>query len=129
MSLITKELSVTTTGSAGSALGSSSVAVPLSELVAVHIDYHASAPAGTTDLTISTPAPSPGTAVALTILTLTNTVTDGWFYPRVQDHDNVGAAITGSYSEPPVHGGSLLVSIAQSDALTNAAVVTFLLRV
>ncbi len=116
-------VNVSTTGSAGSATGSAVLALPLSELVALHLDYHASAPA-TTDVTIS----SPGNPLALTILTRTSSKTDGWFYPRVNDHDNAGAAITGSYSDPVVHG-NLLVSIAEADTLTDCLVVTVYIRV
>lgn len=117
------ELAVSTVGVAGSATGSGIVSVPLSELVAVHADYHASAPA-TTDLTIK----SPGDPASVTILTLTNGNTDGWYYPKVQKHDNVGAAITGDYADPPVHG-NLLAELAQCDPLSNAVVLTFYLRV
>ena len=123
MSVEKHELKVSTTGSAGAASGSSVLAVPLSELVAVHVDYHASVPA-TTDLTLK----SPGNPASVTLLTLTNVNSDGWYYPKVQKHDNAGAAITGDYADPVVHG-NLSCDLAQCDALTNAVVLTVYLRV
>ena len=123
MSIEKHEIAVSTTGSAGSAAGSTVRALPQSTLVAIYFDFHASAPS-TTDTIVS----APGNPAALTILTLTNVNTDGWYYPRVQDHDNAGAAVTGSYSEPPIHGGNLDITLAQADALTNAVVATVLIR-
>ena len=123
MSIEKHEIKISTTGSAGSASGSAILALPLCELVAVYLNYHASAPA-TTDVTIS----SPGNPAALTILTRSNSATDGWFYPHVNDHDNAAAAVTGSYSDPVVHG-NLLIEVAQADALTDCLVLTTYVRV
>lgn len=123
MTIEKHELKVSTTGSAGSATGSAVLSVPLSELLAVYVDYHASAPA-TTDLTLS----SPGNPAAVTILTLTNVNTDGWYYPKVQKHDNTGSAITGDYANPIIHG-NILLDIAQGDALTDIVVLTVYLKV
>jgi hypothetical protein len=117
------QLAISTVGNAGAATGSAVLALPPSELVAVYLDYHNSAPA-TTDVTIT----SPGNPASLTILTRSNSATDGWFYPKVQDHDNVAAAVVGSYSDPPIHG-NIQIDLAQSDALTNALVATLLVRV
>ena len=116
------QLKVSTTGSDGVATGSSGVSVPPSELVAVYLDYNGLAPA-TTDVTIT----SPGNPASLTILTRSNSATDGWFYPKVQNHDNVAAAVTGSYSDPPIHG-SIQIDLAQCDALTDALVATVYIR-
>lgn len=115
-------LKVSTTGSAGSAAGSAALAVPLSELVAIYADYHASAPS-TTDLTIT----SPGNPAAQTVLTLTNNKTDGWYYPRQQKCDNAGNLITGDYDKF-VLNGNLLASLAQCDALTDAVTLTIYVR-
>jgi hypothetical protein len=117
------QLAISTVGTAGNATGSGVLAVAPSELVAVYLDYHASAPA-TTDVTIT----SPGNPASLTILTRSNSATDGWFYPKVQDHDNVAAAVVGSYSDPPIHA-NIQISIAECDALTNALVATLLVRI
>ena len=123
MTIEKHELKVSTTGSAGSASGSSVLAVPLSELVACYVDYHGSAPS-TTDLTLK----SPGNPVSVTLMTLTNTNTDAWKYPTVNLHDNVGAAVTGAYAAPVVHG-NITADLAQCDALTDAVVLTIYLRV
>ncbi len=123
MTIQKHELKVSTTGSAGTATGSSVLALPISELVAIYVDYHASAPS-TTDLTLT----SPGNPASVTILTLTNVNTDGWYYPKVQKHDNAGAAITGDYADPPIHG-NLQIDLAQADALTDAVVTTVYVRV
>ncbi len=123
MTIQKHELKISTTGSAGTATGSAVLALPLSELVAIYLDYHASAPS-TTDLTLT----SPGNPASLTVLTLSNNATDGWYYPRVQDHDNTGSAVTGSYSDPPIHG-NLQADLAQADALTDCLVITVYVRV
>lgn len=123
MAIEKHELKVSTTGVAGSASGSSILAVPLSELVGVYVDFHGSAPA-TTDLTLK----SPGNPASVTLMTLTNTNTDAWKYPKVQKHDNIGAAIVGDYADPIIHG-NLQADLAQCDALTDAVVLTVYLRV
>lgn len=116
-------IKVSTTGSSGSATGSLVTALPYSELLAVYCDFHASAP-GTTDTTIS----SPGDPVAVTILTITNSATDAWFYPTHQMDDSSGSAITGAYIPAIVHG-NLLVELAGCDALTDALVLTAYVRI
>lgn len=117
------QVKVSTTGSAGSASGSAVLALPLCELVAVYLDYHASAPA-TTDVTIT----SPGNPAAVTILTRSNSATDGWFYPSINLHDNTAAAVTGAYAAPPIHG-NLSVSVAQADALTDCVILDVYVRI
>ncbi len=116
-------LKVTTVGSAASAVGSGSLALPLGKLVAIYLNYHASAPA-TTDVTIT----SPGNPATQTFLTVSNNATDGWYFPKEQDMDNTGAAITGSYSDPLVHN-NLLMAVAGSDALTDAVEATVYVEV
>ena len=124
MTIQTHELKVSTTGSAGSASGSGSLALPLCEVVAVHVNFNSSAP-NTTDTTIK----ATGNPLELTILTLSNDNTDKWVYPKTQDHDNAGSAVTGSYSSPVVHNHILTIDLAQCDALTDALVATILIRV
>ena len=114
---------VTTTGSAGSATGNVIIALPMCELVAVYLDFHASAPA-TTDTTITAPGGDPAD---VTVLTVSNSATDAWKYPKVQDHDNTGAAITGAYSDPVIPQ-NLLVALAQCDALTAALTIYVYVR-
>ena len=116
-------IKVSTTGSSGSATGSLVTALPYSELLAARLDFHASAP-GTTDTTLS----SPGGPVSVTLLTVTNSATDAWFYPTHQLDDSSGSAITGAYIPAIIHG-NLLVELAGCDALTDALTMTIFVRV
>ena len=109
---------VSTTGSDASATGSLVTALPYCELLAAHMNFHASAPAST-DTTLS----SPGGPVALTLLTITNSATDAWYYPTHQLDDSSGSAITGAYIPAVIHG-NLLTELAGCDALTDALVMT-----
>ena len=114
---------VSTTGSDASATGSLVTALPYCELLAAHMNFHASAPAST-DTTLS----SPGGPVALTLLTITNSATDAWYYPTHQLDDSSGSAITGAYIPAVIHG-NLLTELAGCDALTDALVMTIFVRV
>ena len=116
-------IKVSTTGSDASATGSRVVPLPYCEIIAARMDFHASAP-GTTDTTLS----SPGDPVSVTLLTVTNSATDAWYYPSIQLDDNSGSAITGAYVPAIVHG-NLLVELAGSDALTDALTLTLFVRV
>lgn len=115
-------IKVSTTGSSGSATGSLVTALPYCELLATRLDFHASAP-GTTDTTLS----SPGGPVSVTLLTVTNSATDAWFYPTHQLDDSSGSAITGAYIPAVIHG-NLLVELAGCDALTDALTMTIFVR-
>jgi hypothetical protein len=114
-------LSVTTTGGDGSATGNSTTeAIVRGKLHAVYLDYHASAP-NTTDVTVAIVE-----AQAVTLLTVSNNATDGWYLPRGQVCSTAAAGLTydGTYTvcEPfPVTGG-LKVSVAGCNALTGAVV-------
>ena len=112
-----------TTGSSGSATGSLVTALPPCELLAVYMNFHASAPAST-DTTLS----SPGDPVAVTLLTVTNSATDAWYYPSIQMDDNSGSAITGAYVPGLIHG-NLLTELAGCDALTDALVMSIFVRI
>lgn len=116
-------IKVSTTGSDASATGSLVTPLPYSELLAVYVNFHASAPAST-DTTIS----SPGDPVAVTLLTITNSATDAWYYPTHQLDDASGSAITGAYIPAIVHG-NLLVELAGCDALTDAVTISAYVRV
>jgi len=116
-------IKVSTTGSSGSATGSLVTALPPCELLAVYMNFHASAPAST-DTTLS----SPGDPVAVTLLTVTNSATDAWYYPSIQMDDNSGSAITGAYVPGLIHG-NLLTELAGCDALTDALVMSIFVRV
>ena len=87
------------------------------------MDFHGSAP-GTTDTTLS----SPGDPVAVTLLTVTNSATDAWYYPGLQMHDSSASAITGAYVPAFIHG-NLLVELAGCDALTDALTLTIFVEV
>ena len=116
-------IKVSTTGSSGSATGSLVPALPYCELLAARLDFHASAP-GTTDTTLS----SPGGPVSVTLLTITNSATDAWYYPTHQLDDSSGSAITGAYIPAVIHG-NLLTELAGCDALTDALTMTIFVRV
>lgn len=58
-------------------------------VLAVYLDYNIT-PNVATDVTIAT---SGFAAPANTILTVTDSVTDGWFYPRHEIDDEAGAAV------------------------------------
>jgi hypothetical protein len=115
-------VAVTTTGSAGSATGNEDTEYAVNgKLYAVYLDYHASAPGATTDVTITqTEAPSQ------TLLTVTDNATDGWYFPREAVCGNTGTGLTydgtRTVNEAPPVVGYLTVAVAQSNALTNCVV-------
>jgi len=107
-------VNVTTAGSAGSATGEGYTKPVNGFLVGIYFDFHASA-AATTDTTVS------AVTTGLTLLTLTNTVTDAFHVVQKQASDNTGTAISGAYAYLPVEG-EIKIALAQCDALTNALV-------
>jgi hypothetical protein len=118
------KISVTTTGSAGSATGDGYSPSPIcGEIVAIRVDWHASAPA-TSDITIT--FDTDDNHPVITNYAKTDSVTDAWVYPVVQSTDTGGTGVT--WYQHPVGDGRLKVAIAQSDALTNAAVVYVFLK-
>jgi hypothetical protein len=128
MAIDVHKIKVTTTGSAASATGSGSKAVPKGELLSVYLDYHASAPAST-DVILKSKAPSSGTPPDQTIATVSNANTDAWEFPRQQVDNNAGAAVTGAYAPFVIHGGVLEVSITGGDALTDIVTAYCYIRV
>lgn len=124
MSLLVRTVNVTTTGGDGSASGTGATAVPKGcELLAIYLNYHASAP-GTTDVTVT----AAGDPADQTVDVVSNNATDRWEYPRVQVRTNAGALVTGAYDKFVIHNGILTIALAQADALTNALVATCLFR-
>lgn len=107
---------VTTTGSPGSATGSGTVYCQPGELAFVKLDYHASAPGGTTDVTLTQ------TAEPVAILTAANTATDAITCPRLGCVTTANAAITNSHAPLYIHG-PVAVAVAECDALTAAVTV------
>lgn len=88
-------------------------------VMAVHVKYNDSPPAGTTDVTIKTA----GTAIpSLTFLTLTNGATDGWRFPQLLLDDSAGADLTGVYG-PPYIDDYVNVAIAQANDADNVDVI------
>lgn len=83
-------------------------------VVAVYIKYLDSPPGATTDVTIET---SGVNHPAMTILSVANAATDGWFFPKTASHLNTsGAAIADNYVDGvPVHD-TVKVTIAQANA-------------
>ena len=106
MGIRTYKISVTVTGSAGSATGSGTSIYPINgELCGVYIDY-TSQPA-TTDVTITSTNPTQS------LLTISNANTDAWFYPRAVAHGITGSALTW-YDEIPIDA-YVNVAVAQGD--------------
>lgn len=85
------------------------------EILAVHVEYKDSPPAGTTDFTLSDENDPAGES----ILSLTNTATDAKHYPRRAIQDNAGADVTfdgtNEIYEPYVVHGRLKATIAQAN--------------
>lgn len=113
--IVVERVAVTTTGSAGSAVGSASSGVLNGFLLDIYLDFHASAPAGTTDTTVAF-ADRGGNVWAIA-----NSATDVLVAPRVKPVDNANAAITDANDRFAL-SGKLTVSVAQSDALTDCVV-------
>lgn len=117
-------LEATTTGSAGSAAATvvSPVFTNGAEILRAWYDYHASAP-NTTDVTLYE------TALGATLGAIdakANSVTDAVRRPRVSSLQDLAGAdlsaneVTEPYMIPA--GGTVTLTVAQSDALTNAVV-------
>jgi len=113
------KVAVTTTGSAGSASGTGYSGLVNGEIRALYVDYHASAPAGSTDVTIT--VDSDDQHPSIPVYASTNSATDAWVYPTVEQTDTAGAGV--SAYQNVVGQGRLKVVVAQCDALTNAVVV------
>ena len=113
-------LKITTVGSAGSATGSGTISGLRGVLARLIVNWHASAPAGTTDITIV----ETWDGGSRTLYAKTNAVTDVDLVPQVAASDNAGAAISGVYGFIALVGGTITVSVAQTDALTDCVIVT-----
>lgn len=119
MEIVTEKVVVTTTGSAGSATGSTDSETLHGLLLDVYLDYHASAPGATTDVTIAFKTRGGN------VLVVSNSATDGLYHPRAKPVDNANGAITNAHDRFALND-KLTVSVAQSDALT--ACVTAYIR-
>lgn len=116
-------VTVNTTGSAGSALGSASTFAEQGEILGMLINYNATAP-GTTDITISS-QDGDANHIAPSIYAKANSVTDVYIVPGRFAVSNADAALTSDVTPDRMFFGTpLSVSVAQSNALTNAVSVT-----
>lgn len=119
MEIRSQTVSVTTTGSAGSATGSATSDVMHGFLLDVYLNFHASAPGATTDTTIAHVDPAMGN-----VLALTNTATDARYVPRETVHTTAGAVSDPDGYDRIALNGKVTVSVAGSDALTDCVVAT-----
>lgn len=117
---------VTTTGSAGSATGTTDPAVLARPgmIRGAWVDYRGT-PA-TADLVIS----ENRNGTARTLVTFTDQNTDRDFLPMPQGQDAAGANIASQYTVGiPYFGGRLTAAFAQADAAAPAAIVYLLIEV
>ncbi|MBU0495043.1 MAG: hypothetical protein KKA73_14210 [Chloroflexi bacterium] len=115
--LHTATVSATTSGADGSATGSgSSTASVRGHIYAVYLDYPATMTT-TTDVTLYASA-SP----TITVLTRSNSATDGWFYPAVQQTTSAGAG-AGTYDRCPAYGTIALAIDQSTPTLTLTATI------
>ena len=117
-------VAVTTVGGDGVATGTGVTEVVIKgRIVRVDVNFHASAPGGTTDLTLA----QTNEDQAANIVSLTDTATNVTIYPTVQLTDNGGTGRTLEGSEPLVDyypvSDTLTATVAQSNALTDAVVL------
>jgi hypothetical protein len=112
-------------GSAGSATATGYSAPVAGKVLAVHVDYVDSPPAGTTDFTLSDEDDPASEA----IISLSNTATDIKIYPRRVTEKNDGTDIlytTGEeVYEPYVVHGRLEATIAQANAGDSVTVTVW----
>jgi len=108
-------------GANGSATSSITTGQSISgRILGVYVKYNDSPPAGTTTATVATNNVNyPGQ----TIISIVNSATSGWFFPRVAVHSNAGAAVTYDGTRPiyeaqPVHD-NLKITISGANAADN----------
>lgn len=124
MSYTTVQLKATTVGGAGAAVGSARKGISPTKLVGIQINYHGSAP-GTTDIVLKNVLGG----VESTLLTKANNATDIPLQALTNNPiDNTASAVADADVSPPV-SGELLLEVDECDALTDAVVVTCILKV
>lgn len=116
-------IAVTTTGSAGSATGNTTSDIITGQIIGVSVNWHASAPAGTSDITVE------GATSGIDLYAKSNAVTDVYKCPSLYGLDSGAAALTGDVTPQRycINEG-IKVTVAQSDALTDCVVVTVIYR-
>lgn len=117
-----EQIVVTLTGASGSAASSRPIN---GKIVGVHLAYTDIA-AATCDVTIAT---NGNTIPATTVLTRSDSVTAGWFYPQVALNSTAAAAVTYDGTRP-IYGPLYLcdyvtVSVAQADAGVVTATILY----
>ena len=111
-------------GANGSATANTTTAQIISgRVIAVYIKYNDSPPAGTTIATIAT---ANVTYPGQTVLSVVNSATSGWKFPRVALHDTAGAAVTYDGTRPiydaqPIHD-NVKVTISGANEIGRAHV-------
>ena len=117
MPFVEYAVQVTTTGSAGSATGNTTSPTINGLVHSVSVDYHASTP-GTTTVDLDEVG-----GMGRKLLDLAGANTDITYYPRLLAQGGTGANLTGIYDRQAIAGRPIKVTVAASDALTNAVVV------
>mgnify|MGYP001566107801 CR=1 FL=1 len=116
-------IAVTTTGVAGSATGNTTSEAIVGQVLAVYVNWHASAPAGTSDIVVE------GATSGVDLYAKLNAVTDVAKVPSLYGLDNASVALTGDVTpQRYCIAEGVKVTVSQSDALTNCAVVTIVYR-
>ena len=115
MAIVTERVAVTTVGEDASATGSTTSNAMQGYLLDIYLDFHADAPAETTDVTVAF-ATRGGN-----VLAVTNSATDALIAPRQKPVDNANSAITNAHDRFALND-ALTVTVAQSDALTDCVV-------
>ena len=117
------KLTVTTTGSAGSATGTASTNSPVQGwLEAVRLDYDATSPPST-DITLVEIG-----GMERTLLTVSNANTDVTLYPQPFVSDTAGIVSTTESKPYFIDTAQLQVNVAQCDPLAAAIVATLQIR-
>ena len=93
------------------------------KLLGFLVAYIGSPPAGTTDLTIQAVGGPLGTR---TLLTLSNSATDGWYPVRQQAVTTAGADATGFFDMIPLYQDQIKVTIAPANDDDGATVIAVL---
>jgi len=112
------EVVVAVPATAGAVSASARTTAPvMGHIYAINLDY-GSTVTSTADITISQASP------ALTILSLTDTYTDGWYYPEAQATGSTGSAISGAYDRLPA-GDRLTVAAAEMISNTTVTATIY----
>lgn len=122
MSYVEYEVTVTTTGSDGSATGTGTSPTINGAVHSIYVNYHASAP-NTTTVDIDEVG-----GAARKLLDLGGANTDAGYYPRIQASGNTGSALDAQYDRLVLAGRPVTVSVGASNALTGAVVVTLVVE-